>query len=444
MPRTASNPRIVNRTVRAKLPQRRDPYWHLIAEGQHLGYRKGVSGGTWIARIYDPAKGRRFESLGAADDTVEANGTHVLDFQQALAAATKWMNTITRADAAGVKIGPYTVRDAAEDWLKTQTNPTSRIHVKNNILPTLGDIPVIRLTKAKLYEWLQAQGSKPTIRSMSENSKIPCDMNDPETRRKRQDSANRVLRGLRALLNLARSNGHVESDAAWATLKEFDKVAKQRTEYLTVKEAQAFIQACPEDFRKLVQAALYTGCRYGELCALTVQSYDAQSRIVTVMQGKTRTPKVVYLTPDEAAFFEEQTKGKPLGALMFTRADGKAWGKDHQRERMKDACKAANIEQHITFHNLRHTFASLLAMNGTRPELIQLQMGHSSARMTARYSHFSPSYAASTIRANKPSFGSVAAPESSDSPTPAKSASGRKTGRVVSIAGATDRRVASA
>jgi len=431
MPRTAQNPRIVNSTGRAKLPLRRDPYWHLISEGQHLGYRKGAAGGTWIARYYTPRHGRRFQALGAADDTVEANGTHVLDFQQALEAAKKWLNTVMRSDGACVKIGPYTVRDAAEDWLKTQTNPTARIHVKNDILPTLGDIPLLKLTKAMLHDWLQDLGSKPTMRSQSEHSKVPCDMNDPETRRKRQDSANRVLRGLRALLNLARSNGHIESDAAWATLKEFDKVAKQRTEYLTVTEAQAFIQACPDDFRKLVQGALYTGCRYGELCGLTVQGYDAQNCIVTILQGKTRTPKVVYLTPDEATFFEEQTKGKPLGALMFTRADGKAWGKDHQRERMKDACKAANIEQHITFHNLRHTFASLLAMGGTRPELIQLQMGHSSARMTARYSHFSPSYAASTIRANKPSFGVVAASEPSEGESPAMSASGRRTGRIL-------------
>jgi integrase len=89
---------------------------------------------------------------------------------------------------------------------------------------------------------------------------------------------------------------------------------------------------------------------------------------------------------------------------MFLRSDGMEWKKDHQRERMKDACKAAKIDKHIVFHCLRHTFASLLAMNGTRPELIQLQMGHSSARMTARYSHFSPSYTADTIRANKPSF----------------------------------------
>ena len=77
---------------------------------------------------------------------------------------------------------------------------------------------------------------------------------------------------------------------------------------------------------------------------------------------------------------------------------------------MKDACTAAKIEKHITFHNLRHTFGSLLAMNGTRRELLQKQMGHSSARMTERYTHFEQSYEATTIRSNKPSFGIAAKP----------------------------------
>jgi hypothetical protein len=43
-----------------------------------------------------------------------------------------------------------------------------------------------------------------------------------------------------------------------------------------------------------MDAALYTGCRYGERCSLKVQAYEAQNRIATVPQGKTRTPKVVF------------------------------------------------------------------------------------------------------------------------------------------------------
>jgi integrase len=370
-----------------------------IVTGLALGYRKGLKGGVWYARRHDAETGYTFERVGIADDMANADGVKVFTRDQAYARAREWFT-----DGAGTTKKIYRVSDAADDWIRTQTGPTGAIHVKNDILPTLGNYPVKALTKGILHEWLQNQGEKPTLRSLGPKSKVPFDINDPETRRKRRDTANRVLRTLRALLNLARSNGHVESDAAWATLTEFPKVSKQRTEYLSVQEGIRFIEVCDEDFSKLVQAALYTGCRYGELCNLRVGAYDAAIGCVAVMQRKTGIPKNIFLTPDEVAFFEGQTKGKQLDDFMFLRSDGTEWKKDHQRERMKEACKAAKIKQHITFHNLRHTFASLLAMNGTQQELIQRQMGHSNPRMTARYSHFSPSYAATTIRANKPSY----------------------------------------
>jgi integrase len=412
MPKTSSNPRIVNRTVRAKLPIRRDPYWHLIAEGQHLGYRKTAdSQGRWIARYYSKQHGRRFQALGMADDTAPANGTHILSFQEALEAAQVWLVSVTRADAAGVHIGPYTVKDAATAWLKTQTSPTSAIHVRLDILPTLGHIPLSKLTKGMLHDWLQIQGKKPTVRSQGPNSKVPFDINDPETRRKRRDTANRVLRSLRALLNLTRSNGHVESDAAWGTLKEFPKVAKQRTEYLTVEQGVRFLEACPDDFAQLVRGSLYTGgSRYSEMCKLKVKAYDEVNQSVKVMQGKTHIEKDVYLTNEEAAFFQAQCEGKELDDFMFLRSDGTEWKKDHQRERMKDACTAAKIEQKITFHSLRHTFASLLAIKGTLALAIKTQTGHSSVRLLERYMHLSPSDVEKSIRANKPSFGFTSKP----------------------------------
>jgi integrase len=404
MTQTGKKAKLTTQSSRRTISHGKKLYIEPIIKGLALGYRRNLKGGVWYARkLNEGTKQYAFAELGLADDLTDADGVRVLTRDQAVQKAREWFSEVNEG-SAGITRKPYTVADAAAAWVQTQSGPTAAIHVKNDILPTLGLIILKKLTKETLHNWLQAQGEKPTVRSLSPKSKVPFDINDPETRRKRQDTANRVLRSLRALLNLARSNGHIDSDAAWATLAEFPKVAKLRTEYLTVQEGTDFIEACPSDFRKLVQAALYTGCRYGELCKLKVDAYDKQNRSMTIMQGKTGIPKIVYLSDDEVTFFDEQTKGKQLNDFMFLRSDGMEWKKDHQRERMKDACKAAKIDKHITFHNLRHTFASLLAMNGTRPELIQLQMGHSSARMTARYSHFSPSYTADTIRANKPSF----------------------------------------
>ena len=181
-----------------------------------------------------------------------------------------------------------------------------------------------------------------------------------------------------------------------------------RTDYLTPDEAKRFVELCDEDFCNLVMGALYTGSRYGELCELKVSAYDAHIRAIKVLQGKTKREKTVYLNEAESTFFDELTHGRNAHDFMFLRSDGTEWKKDHQRERMKDACTAAKIEKQISFHSLRHTFGSLLAMGGTRRELVQKQMGHSSARMTDRYTHFEQSWESQMIRNNKPSFGIVA------------------------------------
>ena len=120
MPRTKENPRLVNRTARTKLAIRRDPYWHLIGEGKHLGYRRTDQGGTWIARMYTREHGRKFQALGNADDATPADGVRVLTFDQATKAAQDWF-VGKKAEAERVpepvNADPYTVADAMEDYI---------------------------------------------------------------------------------------------------------------------------------------------------------------------------------------------------------------------------------------------------------------------------------------------------------------------------------------
>jgi integrase len=184
-----------------------------------------------------------------------------------------------------------------------------------------------------------------------------------------------------------------------------------KNEYLTLEEAQRFLTHCQVDFRDLVQAALITGCRYGELCKMKVSAYDHQLRAISLVQGKTGKLKHVFLTEDEAAFFESKTDGKHRSESMFLREDAQPWGKSNQQPRMESVLKSAEIDRHVRFHDLRHTFATLLAMNGTSLQLIANQLGHSGTRIAEKhYAHFSPSYVASTIRANKPSIVAASKP----------------------------------
>jgi len=141
----------------------------LIAEGQHLGYRRTEQGGTWVARYYTPEQGRRFHALGTADDTAGANGTHVLSFQEALKAAQDWFNVVMKADGAGVRIGPYTVADAAHDWLgkwkgSERSKATSDANVRHYILPALGKLELARLDRGTIETWLHDLATKPPVR----------------------------------------------------------------------------------------------------------------------------------------------------------------------------------------------------------------------------------------------------------------------------------------
>jgi len=417
---------LINRTVRAKLTVQHDPYWHLIAEGQHLGYRKsGEARGKWIARYYVQQGEKwvyRFQTLGAADDTVTANNTHVLSFSQAVEHAQKWFRARNLATASGVHIGPYTVKDAAADWLAERhgseaSKRNSEGNLKHHILPTLGGIEVAKLTRDQIQKWLVQLAEKPPIKVQqreaaqktlppSRRSKVVYDPNDPETKRKRRDTANRVFNDLSAMLSCAYKNQHVVSKAVWETVNKFENVDVAKNEYLTLEEANAFIQACPQDFRDLVQAALITGCRYGELSTLKVSAYDVTSKAIFLIQSKTGKMKRIYLTPDEAAFFDERIVGKQSEDLLFKRSDGEPWSKSNQPPRMRAVLKTAGIDRHVRFHDLRHTFATLLAMNGTSIQLIANQLGHSGTRIAEKhYAHFSPTYIATTVRANKPSYG---------------------------------------
>ncbi|MCL2659319.1 MAG: site-specific integrase [Acidobacteriaceae bacterium] len=394
-------------SLRVHLKERKAPHWYYVDKGLSLGYAKGATGASWIARLYTP-KGKHWQVLGLADDIQSADGEHVLSFAQAISKASKLFED-EDARVSGRSRKPYTVSDACDTWLKTQTGTTGKTHVENHIRPALGHIVVNKLRKSTVYDWHQELGKKPPLWATKGESgtwkvKKTFDINDPETRRQRQDTANRVLRTLQAILNLAYKNERVKSNTAWSTVEPFKKTDKKRTDFLTPDEAKRFIEVCDDDFRNLVIGALATGNRYSELGAMKVSAYDSYRSCVDVFQSKSKKTKTVYLSDDEIAFFEQLTNERKPDEFMFLRSDGGQWLKDHQRERMKDARVAAKITKEITFHNLRHTFGSLLAMSGTRRELLQSQLGHSSPRMTDRYTHFDQTFEQETIRKNKPSF----------------------------------------
>src|SRR5262245_55667757 len=90
---------------------------------------------------------------------------------------------------------------------------------------------------------------------------------DKESVRRRQATANRVFTVLRAALNHAFRDGKISHDE-WRKVQAFQSVDTARSRYLTIDEARRLLNACEPHFRLLVQAALQTGARYGQLAKL--------------------------------------------------------------------------------------------------------------------------------------------------------------------------------
>jgi integrase len=198
----------------------------------------------------------------------------------------------------------------------------------------------------------------------------------------------------------------VASDDGWRRVKPFRDVDAPVVRYLTAAECTRLVNATAPAFRPLVRAALLTGCRYGELINLRVVDFNPDAGTLAIRTSKSGKARHVVLTDEGRAFFASATAGKPSEALVFTRSDGDPWRKNHQQRPLADACKAAKISPAVSFHVLRHTHGSLLAMRGVPMAVIAKQLGHADTRMTERhYAHLAPSYVADTIRASFPTLG---------------------------------------
>jgi integrase len=409
MARTVRNAKLDSRSARAKLASRREPYWVVISKGCALGYRKGAGGGTWIARYRDDAGKQHYNAMGAADDAMDADGGGLsLTYADAQRIADQWFKLAARGfEEAAPQTGPYTVSDALADYLAAYVRRGGKAEsiVRNNadalIIPALGDIPVAKLTRRRIEAWHgKLTETGPRLRTKAGKPQKFREMDDsPEAVRRRRSTSNRVLTVLKAALNHAVNERRAESDEAWRTVKPFREVDAARVRYLSDDESRRLVNAATPEFRPLVQAALLTGCRYGELTALTVSAYNADAGTVHIRVSKSGKPRHVVLTEEGKRFFAAVALGKPANALFFTGDDGKAWGKSHQHRPFKAACKAAQVAD-MTFHELRHTYASRLAMNAVPLAVIAAQLGHSDTRMVEKhYGHMSAGYVADTVRA---------------------------------------------
>jgi len=408
MARTVTEKKITSPTARRKLKPGRQPHWvTLRAAHSHLGWQRWPDdkAGRWVLRRR--RGGYSQETIGYADDAAQADGVNVLSFEQARMKATELASGDTRP------AGRLTVSKAIADYIDRQASlgkPTAGAESAAvvHILPALGKCTVDDLTSHQLQKWLANLAAQPArIRTRADKpQRFKPTPVDEEGVRRRRASANRALAVLRAALNHAFGEGRVSNANAWGRrLERFTNVDGARERYLSIEEATRLLNACDPDFRRLVTAALQTGCRYGELTRLTVSDFNPDAYTISIRRSKSGKPRHVMLTEEGTDFFRRLCAGRLGGETMLLRANGERWNPANQSRPMRLACERAKIMPPVTFHGLRHTWTSHAVMNGVPLMIVAKNLGHRDTLVLEKhYAHLAPSFVADAIRAGAPRF----------------------------------------
>jgi integrase len=391
-------------------------YMETISLGCYLVYRKQKNGaaGSWQACIANPiSKIQVRTTIGIADDFQKPDCKTVFSYSQAQRAALAWgkeqdgQKKLSSASSSNNPNRYFTVsdgmdayfRDAEMRGVKGVTQDKYRTNAW--ILPAFGNVPISKLTRAGIEQWIYEMALAPKRTRMGSGRKSK--QNQPEQtedqKRARKESANRVFATFRAALNYCINRGLSDScDRPWQLVKRFRGTSKARTRFLNIVEQVRLVNACSEDFGQLVRGALLTGCRYGELTRFKCKDYDPVNGSMFVAESKSGKPRHVYLTEEGKELFDELTAGSDPEDFVFTNsASGRRnvgpgpsqWRSKEQTLKMHQACRKAGLEP-LTFHELRHTYASMLVNKGCVLSVVADLLGHSSIEMVEKhYGHLS-------------------------------------------------------
>ena len=195
---------------------------------------------------------------------------------------------------------------------------------------------------------------------------------------------------------------------------ELPKVIKQKARTLTPDEYDAILAALPAQHRLMVETAINTGLRWGELIALKPRHLDLIKRTLTVEEtivevsiknSPTGAPHDHQALPQgqraphhgpprrprrPARRLHQRTAPGPDDLLFATR-DGTPISRNTFRTRVwLPAVRASGIGFDVRVHDLRHAHASWLLAGGSDLKSVMDRMGHAQITTTQKYLHSLP------------------------------------------------------
>jgi len=228
-------------------------------------------------------------------------------------------------------------------------------------------------------------------------------------------TANRYVASLSALLSYAAKERQLLANNPLQNIKKL-KEPKGRTRILSERERTNLIKSCEvlkkyPEMTPIVLLAITTGMRRGEILNLRWADIDFKRQQIIIWNSKNGETRNVPLVGPALSAIRKWSKIRPIdnSALLFPsqvkRKPQNCFHLDHAWRLVKSSAGLTDFR----FHDLRHTAASYLAMNGAGLREIADILGHKSLSMVMRYSHLTNDHKHQTVtRMSNAIFGELA------------------------------------
>ncbi len=293
----------------------------------------------------------------------------------------------------GVTKGPIVMKEYLRSWLNDSVRGTVRIssYQRYEDIVRLHLIPEIGHVKIKDLNPLQVQ----KIYSKKMRSGLSA------------RTVQYIHRTLSKSLKQAVKWGYVGRNVCESV--EPPKPIKKEIQPLAYEQVETFLSVT-EGFwwQAFYLTGVTTGMRSGELLGLKWKDLDLDNGVVRVRRSLSLTKEGFVFNPPKSAKSKRNIELIPqtVEAMIahrqtetYTEGEDLVFGTDGEptpwwipQDHFKRVCRSLGFPKGTTLHTLRHTFATLLLIEGVHPKIVSEALGHSSITLTLdTYSHYVPS-----------------------------------------------------
>lgn len=338
-------------------------------------------------------KGQRKSKFFADKKTAE-------EFARKLEARLNWASVngealvLSQPDQTMPTVGAY-LTDWLETYAKVHCKPSTyegyKRAVEQVLIPAFGSRPLHLLKRDDIKRLVAKLAAENKSRGTIQNALVP----------------------LKAAYNHAIEDGLVTFNpvARLGRLLPGREDRKRHIQPLSRDEVKTILRVAQDRYPHLslvLLCAVRTGLRMGEVIGLQWSDVDFHGGFIEVRRGivrrevtTTKNHKIrrVHLSPQlqaelqrmkEIRQLEAMDEGQEMAPWVFLSPGKRRWDDRNLRRAWYRVLRAAGIRK-VRFHDLRHTFASLLIEQGAHPKYIQDLMGHSGIQVTMDvYGHLFP------------------------------------------------------